>query len=137
MKKIKYLYLPPPSNSNQGYPILEIEIATPDGGSVGYNCLVDSGADYCIFESDAADSMGLNWKSGIETHPEGIKSGATLTVYLNDIVYKVDGVEYEATVAFTDELDMPFGILGRDGFFNHFSVIFDEKNEEFGIESYV
>lgn len=80
--------------------------------------------------------MGLDIKSGEADEADGIKKDAPLVGYVHRIIYKIQDVECEANVSFTYELASDFGLLGRDGFFNHFLVKVDERNGKFKLTSY-
>ena len=120
-----------------GRPVLWIKIDTPTIGPIDWPCLVDSGSDDCILDADIGEAMGLDIKSVKPNNATGVKSGANMVGYVHRITYKVNGISCEADVTFTYELATDFGILGRDGFFNHFLVKFDERKGEFELTPYV
>ena len=111
-------------------PIIEITLETRRGTAM-YHCLVDSGADYCYFHADVANAMGIkDIKKGKLKPTTGIVKGAALEAYLHIISYKVGGWENKAEIAFSSELSVPYGILGRNGFFDYFKVEFNHPKKE-------
>lgn len=112
-----------------GMPVIDIELNSPlTGGSFTYPCLVDSGADSCVFHAEIGEALGLDVKSGQEVDLHGIKANSPLKGYRHDIVYKIGGVECPAKVVFTYEFSSRYGILGRKGFFDHFTVEINERD---------
>lgn len=104
-------------------------------GMIFYNCLVDSGADQSYFHGDIGRALGLRVEEGEESIGKGI-AGQTFTAYKHKFTYVVGGVEIKDSVYFSDDMSMPFGILGREGFFDHFKVCFEQRKEINEIKSY-
>ena len=96
---------------------------------VGYQALIDSGSDYCIFESAVANYLGISLTSGKKRHFFGI-NGEKVKGYEHNIKLKLAGKIYNTTVIFSREIpENSFGVLGSKGFFDHFKVILDYKNK--------
>jgi len=111
-------------------PLIDIALDTQNGVA-SYYCLVDSGADYCYFHADIVSAMGIkDIKTGKLKPTTGIVKGAALEAYLHTITYKVGGWENKAEIAFSSELSVPYGILGRNGFFDYFKVEFNHPKKE-------
>lgn len=128
--KFPYVYLPIQGKElTKGFPIVEINLKNKDKKQP-YLCLIDSGAEYCLFDAEIGESVGLDIKRGAEIETKGVNENAPLKSYVHPVVYELRGVEYSAEIAFTYGLSTPYGILGRYGFFDYFLVTIDEKKEE-------
>ena len=122
--KFGYVKLPAKDGKFIELPLVEV---TLDFGR--YFCLVDSGADFCYFHGKIGELLGLDIESGEIMEGRGI-TGQEFKVYLHKIKFKIGGWDYEAKIGFSYELGVPFGILGREGFFNLFKVCFDHPKKE-------
>ena len=94
--------------------------------------LVDSGADNCILDRDVAEFLGINIYEGEHIKTGGIGEAADI-YYLNDIYINIGGEEIKTLCGFKDGYLMNgliSGVLGRQGFFDHFKVCIDEKQKE-------
>jgi hypothetical protein len=89
-------------------------------------CLVDSGADDCMFHSSVATLLGFDLKSGSLKQFGGIKEGATVDSYLHAIELQIYGFTERISVvaAFSEELGAG-GLLGQSGFFENYRVDFE------------
>ena len=94
--------------------------------------LIDSGADNCIFDKDVADFLGINIVDGELIKTSGIGGGAKV-YYFDNIYINIGGEEVKTRCGFIDGnlVDGKIaGVLGRQGFFDHFKVCIDEKGRE-------
>lgn len=94
-----------------------------------YSALIDSGADYCIFSLDIADALSIK----LNANDEAIFMGAgkeKIKGFWSKIRINISGTTYEAKVIFAEISDFGHGILGQNGFFDHFKITFDVKNKE-------
>lgn len=94
--------------------------------------LVDSGADYCIFDSSVATFLGVNVKNGHLEKTEGI-SGKEDIYYFDNIWINAGGYQIKVRAGFvTGNLagGSLGGVLGRQGFFDYFKVCIDESAKE-------
>jgi hypothetical protein len=111
-------------------PIIPIELIS-DTKRIKYGALIDSGADFCIFEAEVGEYLGFDVKSGLKEPFGGIQDRAGSFCYMHEVKISVGGWEYNTTVGFSyDIAKHGFGILGQKGFFNLFSIKFDYKKEE-------
>src|SRR5260370_33593166 len=75
-------------------------------------CLVDSGADDCMFHSSIADLLGIDLKSGRPKQFGGIAAGVTVDAYMLPIELQIYGLEPIPVLAafselFSKETSMP------------------------------
>jgi hypothetical protein len=79
-----------------------ISLILSNGGSyIQHEALVDSGSDRCYFDSQIGEVLGIT------------------------------GESYRVEVGFMPNLGggiVPYGFVGQKGFFEHFKVLFDQKN---------
>ena len=122
--KFNYLKLPSKEGKSVSLPLIKIGLPFSD-----YTCLVDSGADFSYFDSQIGELLGLEITEGEQRKSKGI-TGMEFIAYFHKIKYKIGGWEFEDEIGFSDSLGMPFGILGREGLFNHFKVCFNHLKEE-------
>jgi len=119
-----------PGSSYLLRPIIPV-ILHYDGKSIGYEALIDSGADFCLFHADLADYLGIPLEQGSRQIFGGI-TGQKATTYFHLVNLSVGGHKLSSVpVGFTREIaPHGHGILGQFGFFNLFKVIFDLEKEE-------
>jgi hypothetical protein len=107
-----------------------------------YFALLDSGADNCVFHAEVAQQLEIDVTSGEEKVFGGMGFGKVVG-YFHDVDISVGGVWVPSCrVTFSYELlrDSPtypgqkeglhYGILGQEGFFDKFKVIFDRAAED-------
>ena len=82
-------------------------------------CLLDSGADNCIFDTQIGNMLEIDIKSGRTEKFQGIAPSPVLA-YFHKIKYQISGLDkkYETEAAFMDNLTGG-GLLGQEGFFDN------------------
>ncbi len=111
-------------------PVIEIKVSA-NSESFKYHVLVDSGADICLFHSEVGEAIGLDIKKGKPNIVTGV-GGKSSEYFLHKITIEVGGWPYEIEVGFLPNIggrSAPYGIVGQQGFFEFFKVIFDRKDE--------
>ena len=131
--KLPYFKLPNPDPSKKfiSVPWIPVTIRANDREET-FLMLVDSGADNCIFDKDIADFMEINLADG-ELEKTGGLSGFVKVYYFDNIYINVGGHEIKTRAGFIDGNLIEgkiAGILGRQGFFDHFKICIDEKAKE-------
>src|ERR1700704_660913 len=112
-------------------PVIPIRLVNGDN-KIGYEVLVDSGADLCIFNSEIGEAIGIDVKKGKPQEVFGVGGKASI-YYLHNLNIDVGGWEYEIQAGFMPDVAgrvMPYGLVGQKGFFENFIVKFDLKKEE-------
>lgn len=111
-------------------PIIPVEIVY-SGIRLRYAALIDSGADFCIFDGEVGEQLGINVRSGSREVFGGIQERGGAEAFLHEVVLNVGGWDYKTTVGFSyDIAKHGFGILGQKGFFDMFSIKFDLAKED-------
>ena len=123
-------------------PIIQIGLRYKSNTFSGrYSALLDSGADDCVFHAQIGEAIGIDVKSGREKVFGGMGFGQ-LVGYMHTVEIEVGGHWVQCLVAFSYGLvrpsptnpnkmeGLPYGILGQEGFFDKFKIIFDRAGEE-------
>lgn len=111
-------------------PIVPITVKLGDR-EIGYAALIDSGADFCIFDGEVGEYLGLDVRSGKREMFGGVQERGGAEAFLHKIILNVGGWDHETVVGFSyDIAKHGYGILGQKGFFDIFVVKFDLLKEE-------
>lgn len=87
-------------------------------------CLVDSGADECLFHGSIAKGLGIDLKTGERREYLGIAGGVEAYVHVIEVQIQGFDERVRMTAAFT-ESDGVHAILGQAGFFECYKVCFE------------
>jgi hypothetical protein len=110
-------------------PIIPVGI-TFNNRSLRFNALIDSGADFCIFDAEIGEYLNINIRTGNKEPFGGIQERGIAEAFLHQVTINIGGWDYKTIVGFTyDTAKYGFGILGQKGFFDIFVVQFDLINE--------
>ncbi len=110
-------------------PVIPIEIVYKER-FIKYEALVDSGADFCIFDSQIGELLGIDIENGPSQEVAGI-TGTKEEYYIHPVTIKVGGWPYKVDVGFLPNIArLGYGVVGQKGFFDKFVVKFDLKKEE-------
>ena len=87
---------------------------------------VDSGATYSIFNYKESRRLNIKPKNdGTKTYVK-VGDGGYISVYLVKLPVKIENLEFDAIIGFSEELGTGFNIMGRKDFFEKFKVCFDD-----------
>jgi len=105
-------------------PVIPIEIKY-ENVSVPYEVLVDSGADFCIFDAQIGEILDVDLEKGEKFYVAGI-TGKLEPYYVHPISIKVGGWDYKIKAGFMPNMgSFSYGVVGQKGFFENFIVKFD------------
>ena len=94
--------------------------------------LIDSGATTTLLPATDAEALGLTLESGKRVTVRGV-AGRPLIGYRHEVRLDILGYMLDRVpVIFTKKRDAP-RILGREGFFSHFCIVFDERNRRIAL----
>lgn len=111
-------------------PIIPLKVSKT-GAVLQYAALIDSGADFCIFDAGIGEYLGLNIKSGIEVQFGGIQSLGGAKAYIHKVDLEIGGIQFKTEVGFSYDISKNgYGIVGQKGFFDKFIVKFDLQKED-------
>lgn len=119
-----------PSRKYVFRPIIPVQLSWK-GNSVGYEALLDSGADLCIFHAEIAELLGIPVESGKPEQFGGVV-GEPAKAFIHTVDLDIGGnISSSIPVAFSRDIaPYGYGILGHEGLFNLFRVIFDLTKEQ-------
>lgn len=110
-------------------PVIAIEVVYASR-AVHYEVLVDSGADFCIFDAEIAEILGIEVTKGEKKMVWGI-TGSGEPYYVHPVTMRVGGHPYPIKAGFLPGIArMGYGVVGQQGFFDLFVVKFDLLKEE-------
>lgn len=100
----------------------------PHAPAIGYLGLVDSGSDRCIFSSQVAELLGIDiTATDSVVYVGGVVAGERRPIYLHVIEMEIGeagGLVYSTLVGFMPDFSQSGqALLGRRGFFDHFSFV--------------
>lgn len=110
-------------------PVIPIEVIYKNK-SVPYEVLIDSGADFCIFDAQIGEILGTPIEEGEKFEVAGI-TGEKEPVYFHLLEIKVGGWTCKIKAAFLKKIGpFGYGVVGQKGFFDKFIIKFDLLKEE-------
>ena len=113
-----------PRRFSANRPVIPVTLIN-NGKRIKYLCLIDSGADLCIFHAEIGEQIGVEVEKGKLLDFSGI-SASNMKAYFHDIRIDVGGYEFDCYAGFSRDLDrLPYGVLGQQGFFDLFISMFD------------
>jgi hypothetical protein len=86
-----------------------------------------------LFHAGIGVAHGLKLKEGRRGPLAGVVGGSFGDVYYHKVKLAVAGCILQVTAGFSEDLAVA-GLLGRHGFFEHFSVLFDPTHDPPGFE---
>ncbi len=121
-------------------PIVPVRFIDNSGNRFKYNALIDTGSDHCIFHPWVAKELGLTLRNGEKYIFGGVGKG-DLIAYVHRVVFYIEdergkSIRIESDCGFSEGLvdnQIPYGILGQDGFFNKVNLIMNNKEKYFYI----
>ena len=128
-KKLQFPQTSPITGNFVSRPLIPIHFKdTHTGNWIGYEMLLDSGADWNILPAEFGELLGIDIKSGQKQIFGKIDSGS-FTAYFHDLELAVggpDGHTFKVPTSFSYDVgDKDYGVLGQYGFFNKCTVKFD------------
>ena len=114
--------------------MLSVSLALPAKNSPRtkrFEAIIDSGASRCMFHASIGRYIGLDIEKGEVEDTAGITGDAR--TYLHDVTLYLPGGPLIIRAAFSEELPTA-GLLGMNGFFEHFKVTFDPTAQRCALE---
>lgn len=113
-------------------PIVPVILKSPTAVAL-YSAVIDSGSDYCIFSLNVADGLNIKLNPKNKTKFIGVAK-EQIEGFWSEIEIKVSGKTYQIKIIFADISDIGYGILGQQGFFDHFDVSLSYHKQTIEIE---
>ncbi len=114
-------------------PVLPVSLQFKHAKSNRIDALVDSGAFTTYFHSQVGKAIGIKVEDGEMGYLKGVVNAPPVPVHYHDVKLWVFEHCISIRAGFYDQLAWG-GILGRHGFFEHFSVLFDPSSNPPGME---
>ena len=118
------------------FPLVEVIFRNPKNGKeVPVLALVDSGATDTMLRADVAELIGIDVHSGKRQEILGIAGKSD--VYAHDLIFrlKADSIEIPGQVQVMEGM-MAVALLGQNGLFLTYKVIFNLKSGEFELRPF-
>lgn len=112
-------------------PVIPLTLKRADQ-KIGYEVLVDSGADLCLFDAEIGEAIGINVTKGKPHEVMGV-GGKFSIYYTHRVQIEVGGWVHDIEAGFMPSVAgrvIPYGLVGQKGFFDLFTVKFDLLKEE-------
>lgn len=106
-------------------PIVYVQVWTGDRW-LYLQAYVDSGASSTLFHADVASLVGLK-RSAATRHYMSLGNGNMLPIFTHRVRVRFAGQEFTTPVGFSDALQVGFNLIGRAGFFDRFSMTFNDR----------
>jgi hypothetical protein len=107
----------------RSYPLIPVTLRHKRR-AVNTFALLDSGASVSVFRPEIARILRLGKPKGSSVRMSTPVGGVDIDMHRVEIVVKHS--KFMASVGFSKKYAASFNILGREGFFRHFSVCFNE-----------
>jgi hypothetical protein len=113
-------------------PVLNVAIIVGDATSKKFEAVVDSGSAVCLFHADIGKALGMKLGEGEKDQLGGVVGGSKGDVWYHKVKLKLLAEVIPITAGFSENLAVA-AILGRHGFFEHFTITFDPCNNPPGL----
>lgn len=111
-------------------PVIPIILKSPTTFMI-YDAIIDSGADHCIFNISFANELGIKLSKKIKFVGIGNEE---LDGFWGNVELRIGNKTYQTKVIFAALRDTSYGILGQQGFFDHFDVKLSNHKQTIEIE---
>jgi hypothetical protein len=122
--KVPYKVFPDNYGSQVYSAMLNVSLALPAPNAPRtkrFETIIDSGATRCMFHAQIGSYLGLDIHSGQLERTQGI--GGSTDTWIHEVCLYVPGGPVKIHAAFKDDLPVA-GLLGMNGFFEHFHITF-------------
>lgn len=115
--------------SDDKVPVIDVDIKNRENTvSLSYRAMLDSGASMNVVHEGISFLLGIDLSKSQEVEFQGIGNKSTLTgkLYIVEltILQNKKQFSFDTPIVFSDSISPnSYGILGRQGFFDHFSEI--------------
>lgn len=110
------------------FPAAEINVLGREGAGIRTLFHIDSGATTSMMAHSDAEALGLTVNKGRKMLVHGV-TGDALPGYRHMVTFEFIAFKFSAPVIFV-EYDGAPRILGREGIFPHFAILFDESKKQ-------
>ena len=87
---------------------------------------VDSGATYSILKARIAERFGFDYRQGNLVNLQ-VGDGSLIRVYIQNLEVQLGTERFICPIGFSDNLGVPFNVLGKMYIFDRFNVCFHQR----------
>jgi hypothetical protein len=95
---------------------------------------LDTGADYCLFDREWAESLDIDVESGLRRTFRGL--AGRLEAFEHEVTIKTFDVEFTSHVYFTREIGIARDLLGRNGWLDRLRIAIVHYDREIFLRPY-
>lgn len=106
------------------YPLIPISLKKGEH-QVNTFALIDSGASFSVFRPEIANALHLPRKPKEIVRMGTIHGG--INIGMSNLNVTIENLKFKSKIGFSKSPSASFNILGREGFFRHFAICFNEK----------
>lgn len=112
------------------YPFIDVDLGYISNTKEGVMCLIDSGADRCVFPKDMGDELGIDFtEAKVVDPPIGIAGKIASKAYSTPLKIEFLGTSFMTEVIWIDKQNIT-PVIGRIGFFDKFDVYFKQSSDK-------
>ena len=109
-------------------------ILSAGADSTGVEAKVDTGCEYCVFQREVADQLGLEVESGYRLRLGS--PGGDVETYTHLIRLETLGLSFDSVVCFRADYGFTRNLLGRNGWLNQVKLAVIDYEETLFISPY-
>lgn len=113
------------------FPVAEVAFPTRNGDAISLFLIIDSGATISALPKSDAQIFGIEAENGIPIAVAGIE-GQPIDGWRHEIQVKLGDENIHIPCLFLNTDDAP-RVLGREGIFDRFTVVFEETQRRAGL----
>lgn len=122
-----------PGQTHEWLPFLPVKLSHGKKATPWFPAFVDSGSHCCLFDVGLARTLEIDLTKGVADKIHGLRDEAWIKVRYVKVSMTVAGETLILPVGFA-AIDPLQGLLGRAGFFENFTVLFDHEHDPPGME---
>ena len=130
--KYRYTYRLGDDRALLRMPIVRVLFTNPKNEKqIGVGCLIDSGADDIFLNTRLANVLRINITQGAKKEYQGITSAPVVaSEQFLSMNVEPDTHQFNVVCSFLPDLPV-FGLLGQNGFFDNYKVVFKRYENTF------
>ena len=109
------------------FPIIPVTLINR-GVEKDFFALMDSGSCISIFKPEVARQLNIDVEKGKKMLMKDVTG--KIPVSIHKIKIRIENYEFISKIAFSGKYTASLNILGRENFFNHFLITFDENSKK-------
>ncbi len=107
---------------------------TVGGSTIDCEAKVDTGSEYCLFQRELGEDLGLTIESGQQITLRSL-NGIT-RAYGHEVQLSTLGLAFDVTVYFGEDYNLPRNLLGRNGWLQQVKLAVTDYEETLYLSAY-